>query len=132
MGFPIKRKKKEKQPAPEEYHPPQKEENNFPIPEKTYAPEEPDESTYLAEMIGKKKRTLDEERENLNKLRHEMEEHVKEIEALNFIRTGDPTITIADLLEILDDYRKNDAEKSAKELLDDIEKSLIKSTIDGM
>ena len=61
-----------------------------------------------------------------------LEEEVKEVEALQFIMSGDPSLSIADLLEIIDDYRKNDADKSATEVLDDMEKSLIKSTINGM
>lgn len=130
MGFPIKRKKKnrEQQTAPEEYHPQEVAQPEFPEDGRS----ESVSSNYLSTMIAQKKRTLNEEQSNINKLREKMEEHVKEVEALQFIKTGDPTISIADLLEIIDDYRKNDADKSAAELLDDIEKSLIKSTIDGM
>lgn len=135
MGFPIKRKKKKRQqlkpePAPEEYDPQQPE---FPIPEE---PEEEkpmeEENTYLTQMINEKKGKLNEERTNINDLRKKMEQHVKEVEALQFIKTGDPTIAIADLLEIINDYKKTDGEKRAEHVLTDIERSLIKSTIDGM
>ena len=91
-----------------------------------------DDHEYLSELILKKTRTIEKEKAEITKLRERMENDVREIEALQYIMTGDPTISIADLLEIIHDYKETDGDKSATELLDDIERSLLKSTIDGM
>jgi biopolymer transport protein ExbD len=134
MGFPIKKRKKNdlpraQQSSPEEYIP-----QGPDLPESDNRPTQQIQQTtnYLSRMIEQKKAKLSNERAQIDEMRRKMEEEVKEVEALQFIMSGDPSLSIADLLEIIDDYRKNDADKSATEVLDDMEKSLIKSTINGM
>jgi hypothetical protein len=133
MGFPIKRKKREAHIQKEEvYEEPPIAQPPFPLEKEREKVEPQICSGYLSSMIVNKKERLGVEKQSIDRLRRDMEEHIKEIEALQFIKSGDPTIAISDMLEIIEDYRRNDAEKTALEILDDMERSLIKSTMESL
>ena len=131
MGLPIKRKKKDtyppaQQPQQEQYIP------QGPDLPHAHSPPPQQQNTYLSRMIEEKKAELNNEKMQMEQLQRKMEDDVKEVEALQFINSGDPTIAIADLLDIIDEYRRDDGEKIARDVLGDMERSLIKSTMNGM
>jgi len=94
---------------------------------------QPDDNNVVMQMIHEKRAKLSQEKKELSSLESKIKQDCSEIEALEYIASGEPTMSIMDLLNMLQDFC-NDAEKydDAISLLEDMEQTILKSTIQSI
>jgi uncharacterized protein YPO0396 len=92
-----------------------------------------DADNVVLQMITEKKEQLSQDKNELMSLETKIKKGCSEIEALEYIASGEPTMSIMDLLNMLQDFC-NDAEKyeDAISLLEEMEQTILKSTIQSI
>ena len=88
------------------------------------------EKNVVMQMIAEKKETLVIEKSKLSVLEKTIKKYCSEIEALEYIASGEPQMSIMNLLDMFQGFN-DELEKypSAEALLDEMEKTVLESTI---
>lgn len=92
-----------------------------------------EEDNVVLNMIKEKRESLSQNKKELNTLKAKIERDCSEIEALEYIASGEPTMSIMDLLNMIQDFCDNaDDYESNEQLLEAIEQNILKSTIESI
>jgi hypothetical protein len=112
---------------------PEQEPESQPIEKQVDMKLQEEENNVVMDKIKERKEQLKQERNQLKTLESKIKQHCSEIEALEYIASGEPTMAIIDLLNMIQDF-KEDAEKyeTPKEIMEEIEKTIMDSTIESI
>lgn len=92
-----------------------------------------DENNVVVAMINEKKESLLKNRREFQCLETRIKKECSEIEALEYIASGEPTMSIVDLLNMIQDFADNSDEyEDMTDMLDAMEKTILKSTMDSI
>jgi heterodisulfide reductase subunit B len=87
----------------------------------------------VLEMINEKKENLARNKKDLVSLECKIKKDCSEIEALEYIASGEPTMSIMDLLNMIQDFVDTaDEYNDVTEMLEDMSQTILKSTIDSI
>jgi len=99
-----------------------------PVEERT----QPVTSNFIMDRIGEKKKLVGQEKKQINDLEQNILKHCAELEALQYIASGEPSMAIMDLLEMIQDMRKDiKISDTPQSMLDEMEKVIIESTVES-
>ena len=94
------------------------------------SPPQRQESNVVSQMISEKKSVLTEEKGKLATLEKTIKKYCSEIEALEYIASGEPQMSIMNLLDMFQDFSDEIGDyESAQELLEEMEKTVLESTM---
>ena len=121
--------------------PAQSQDDNFPLNEDQQEPI--DDNHFITKLINDKKDLLGSEKIELKTLQNQIQSQLKtletkikthydEIQALEYIASGEPTMTIVDIIDIINDFKNDRSYKNAEEVLNAMEKTILKSTLDSI
>ena len=116
--------------------------DTYPLPEEEQE-EVITEDHAIMKLIKSKKDTLDTEKLELKGLQAEVQSKLKsletkirthgdEIQALEYIASGEPTMTIMDIIDIINDFKNDRSYKTSEEVLEAMQKTILKSTIESI
>ena len=92
--------------------------------------QDPHGANVVGQMIAEKKSILSEEKIKLSSLESTIKKYCSEIEALEYIASGEPQMSIMNLLDMFQDFNDEIGDyESAQELLEDMEKTVLESTM---
>jgi hypothetical protein len=89
-------------------------------------------NSFIGRTIVKKRDTVDEEKRQLNHIKESLQQHCDELEALNYIASGEPQMAVVDILEMINDFKKEfSATKEVDNAFTKMEQTILESTIDS-
>lgn len=68
----------------------------------------------------------------LKTLESKIKTHYDEIQALEYIASGEPTMTIVDIIDIINDFKNDRNYKTPEEVLNAMERTILKSTLESI
>ena len=115
--------------------------DKYPLPEDLQEPI--DENHVIMRLIQHKKETLGSEKIELKGLQNQVQTQLKtletkikthydEIQALEYIASGEPTMTIVDIIDIINDFKNDRTFKTPEEVLEAMQKTILKSTLESI
>ena len=91
-----------------------------------------DTNSFIGRAINKKHDMVDDEKRQLNNLKNALQQHADELEALNYIASGEPQMAVVDVLEMVNDFKKEfGGNKSVEDAFAKMEQTILESTIDS-
>jgi hypothetical protein len=89
-------------------------------------------NSFIGRTIVKKRDLVDDEKRQLNSIKGSLQQHCDELEALNYIASGEPQMAVVDVLEMVNDFKKEfGGNKSVEDAFTKMEQTILESTIDS-
>ena len=89
-------------------------------------------NSFIGRAIMKKRDMVDEEKRQLNHIKEALQQHADELEALNYIASGEPQMAVCDVLEMVNDFKKEfGGNKPVEDAFTKMEQTILDSTIDS-
>jgi hypothetical protein len=93
---------------------------------------EMDANSFIGRAINKKHDMVDDEKRQLNNIKSALQQHCDELEALNYIASGEPQMAVVDVLEMVNDFKKEfGGNKPVEDAFTKMEQTILESTIDS-
>ena len=103
-----------------------------------YTPRKPvprasiNEDSFIGKMIQREKGVLDQEKRQYAILEDSLRKHCEKLEALAYIASGEPQMAVGDVLEMVNDFRKEFmGNKEIEDAFTKMEQTILESTIDS-
>jgi hypothetical protein len=91
-----------------------------------------DANSFIGRAIMKKKDMVDDEKRQLNHIKDVLQQHADELEALTYIASGEPQMAVCDVLEMVNDFKKEfGGNKPVEDAFTKMEQTILDSTIDS-